>query len=173
MRRTLIAAALLIGAAACANQPSSTGVASVANASDKPSATPSATAGVDPEEQGRKFAKCMREHGVDVPDPEPGKGVQFAVKADGDKDKFKQAMDACRSFAPFKDRAQMTPEDLDKMRNFAKCMREHGVDMPDPDPSGNMVMTKKKDTRFDPDNPAFKQALETCRSQMPQMKVKQ
>lgn len=172
MRRTLIAAALLIGAAACGNQPNSTGVASVANASDKPSAAPSAASTADPEEQGRKFAKCMRDHGVDMPDPEPGKGMQITAKVDGDKDKFKQAMDACRSFAPFKDRGQLSAEDLDKMRNFAKCMREHGVDMPDPDPGGNMVL-KKKDTRLDPDNPAFKQAMEACRSQMPQMKVKQ
>jgi hypothetical protein len=27
-------------------------------------------------------------------------------------------------------------EELDKMRQQAKCMREHGIDMPDPDPTG-------------------------------------
>lgn len=38
------------------------------------------------------------------------------------------------SSAPAK--AADNKSDEDKMRDFAKCMREHGVDMPDPKPHG-------------------------------------
>ncbi|MFF1610085.1 hypothetical protein ACFVYA_20085 [Amycolatopsis sp. NPDC058278] len=97
--------------------------------------------GKSDEDKMRDFAKCMREHGVDMPDPKPaGDGGGMAItlgSKDGDTSKLDAAQNACKHFMP--NGGEMKPpsaEDLDKMRKEAKCMREHGVDMPDPDPSG-------------------------------------
>ena len=57
-------------------------------------------------EQMVKFAQCMRENGVDVPDPEPGGGIEITQRrvAGGDGDatakKFEAAQAKCRSFMP-------------------------------------------------------------------------
>jgi hypothetical protein len=61
------------------------------------------------------------------------------------------------------------PEEVARMQEqalaFASCMREHGVDMPDPEFSGDGAMTQSLDaaTAEDPDMAA---ANEACRSLM-------
>lgn len=90
------------------------------------------------EDKMREFAKCMREHGVDMPDPDDSGHVQGrAISADGaDGDKLQKADEACKSLLPNGGKPKpLSPEDLDKQRKTAKCMREHGIDMPDPDPN--------------------------------------
>ena len=114
------------------------------------------------EKAGLEFAKCMREHGVDMPDPQtgggPGGGGGFIMvgpaesaavagdatggtKVDGEglPEEFKAADEACRHILD--DLIQdggppMDAEAQDRALKFAQCMREHGVDMPDPDFSG-------------------------------------
>jgi hypothetical protein len=34
---------------------------------------------------------------------------------------------------------KISPEDLEKVRQYARCMREHGIDMPDPGPDGSLT----------------------------------
>ncbi|RSM81732.1 hypothetical protein DL991_06515 [Amycolatopsis sp. WAC 01375] len=97
---------------------------------------------VSDEDKMRNFAKCMREHGIDMPDPQTngdGKGMISIEAGEGrpDENKMKAASDACRKLLPNGGEIKPpTPEELDKMRREAKCMREHGIDFPDPDPSG-------------------------------------
>jgi outer membrane murein-binding lipoprotein Lpp len=93
------------------------------------------------EDKMREFAKCMREHGVDMPDPKPaGDGGGMAITLGGDekdRSKLDAAQNACKHLMP--NGGEMKPpsaEELDKMRKDAKCMRDHGIDMPDPDPTG-------------------------------------
>ncbi|WP_206785213.1 hypothetical protein [Amycolatopsis sp. MtRt-6] len=103
--------------------------------------------GKSDEDKMREFAKCMREHGVDMPDPKPagdGKGMIAVGPGEGgdtDRSKAEAAHNACKTLLP--NGGEMKPpsaEELDKMRRQAKCMREHGVDMPDPDPTGKGAM---------------------------------
>ena len=74
-RRTLVALglglALGLGAAACGGSPDGNGVATLGGdgAGDQQTGG-SGTARKDPQEAALEFAKCMREHGVDMPDPE-------------------------------------------------------------------------------------------------------
>ncbi|MEU7853832.1 hypothetical protein [Nonomuraea sp. NPDC049141] len=166
---TTATAALALAATACAAQPSSTGVASVKAASAAPTATASPTGSVDPQEQGRKFAACMREHGVDMPDPDPdgGGGIQAMSAMKGDKDAIMKALESCRSVAPVRDRKALKPEDAEQLRQFAACMRKNGVDMPDPDASG--AIAKGTARNFKPDDPAFKKAYEACRGTFPKL----
>jgi hypothetical protein len=88
-----------------------------------------------------KFAQCMRENGIDMPDPktsEDGGGVMIEAMPGGDassidEGKMKTAHEACKQHLPnggeFK---PPSPEQQDKMRQQAKCMRDRGYDWPDP-----------------------------------------
>ncbi|WP_336215611.1 hypothetical protein [Nonomuraea sp. LPB2021202275-12-8] len=165
MKRILLAAATFVTVAACGAQPSATGVASVAKTSNAPTASASPTGTVDPEEQGRKFARCMRDNGVDMPDPGPEGNVRIMSKGPADKDKVEKAMKACQSLAPFKDRGPASPEDQEKMRQFAQCMRDNGIDMPDPEPNGALKIGGKSAVRRD--DPKLQEALKACEDKMP------
>ncbi|MGR6922996.1 hypothetical protein ACU635_52830 [[Actinomadura] parvosata] len=167
MTRTVLTVALLAClAVGCGAQQSGGGVASVTTTtmSATPTATP--TTSVDPQERGRKFAQCMRDHGVPMEDPAPdGSGGLSVIAKKGDG-KTKDALEACRELAPIKDRDELTPADLDKLREFAKCMRDHGVDMPDPAPDGTFGGTAGSIKR---DDPTFTKALEACRATFPKI----
>jgi hypothetical protein len=120
----------------------------------------------------RKFTQCMRQNGVDMPDPtdDGGRIVMRASKMPGaDSEAKMKAADAkCRHFQPNGGKPiKPKPEELAKMRAMAKCMREHGVDMPDPDPDGSLTIKKGKGSTFDLDSPTFKAADKACRQYAP------
>ncbi|MGW3963065.1 hypothetical protein ACWED2_24825 [Amycolatopsis sp. NPDC005003] len=133
------AALLLAGCGAKADDGSK--VASISTPSKTGGPTAADNSGKSDEDKIREFTKCMREHGVDMPDPKPagdGNGVAIGIQGEGaDKDKIDAAQNACKHLMP--NGGEMKPpsaEELDKMRKDAKCMRDHGIDMPDPDPAG-------------------------------------
>lgn len=107
------------------------------------------TVSADPNEAALQFAKCMRENGVDMPDPvvqddgNGGGGVMIQVGGPGegevpDKETMDAANKECQHF--LEDAAGSfnppSPEEQERMKEqaleFSKCMREHGIDMPDP-----------------------------------------
>jgi hypothetical protein len=96
-------------------------------------------ANLDPadDDKIREFAKCMRENGIDMPDPKGGVVQAMPAPEGGDLEKMNKASDACKKFLPNGGEYQEpSQEEKDKMREQAKCMREHGIDMPDPDFTG-------------------------------------
>ena len=113
------------------------------------------------DDMARQFASCMRDNGVDMPDPDADGGLSAAagtVEA-GSTDEMDAAFDACREFMPNGgEPMKTTPEDLEAQRAFAKCMREHGIDMPDPDPNGGMTLAGEAPEDLD----AFDAALAAC-----------
>jgi hypothetical protein len=136
-----LGAALLLGG--CGAKADDGGkVASISTPPKSGGPTAADTSGKSDEDKMRDFAKCMREHGVDMPDPKPAGdgsgGMAITLGGDGaDASKIEAAQKACKSLMP--NGGEMKPpsaEELDKMRKDAKCMREHGIDMPDPDPTG-------------------------------------
>jgi hypothetical protein len=183
LRIGLIAVALLaLGLAGCGGRNGS-GVATAGGGkNNKPSA--SAQPG-DRDEQMRKFAACMRAHGVDMPDPQSdtgsgdtGSGVSVIRSGDPGKDlgpdspTFKAAQEACRSLAPNGgDMPKPNEQQLEQMRKFAACMRAHGVDIPDPDPDGGGITVQSAGPGPhkgpDPNDPTFKAAQEACRNLLP------
>ena len=162
MRRTAAALALL-ALTACGSESEGNGVATLSGA--KGSATPTASA--DPEEAFRAFARCMREHGVDMPDP--GAGGDVVLAPSGAPRQMGEAERACNHHlkAVLREGPKMNdPEMQDRALRFARCMRENGVDMPDPGADGSI---RKKagdggavERPFDPNDPAFKKAHEAC-----------
>jgi hypothetical protein len=51
---------------------------------------------------------------------------------------------------------------------FARCMRQHGIDMPDPDPNGGIVIERSGRNAPEPeDDPKFKAAQQACQQYEP------
>lgn len=167
MKKTLLAAALLTALTACGGPKDGTGVASVTGASAGPTGTTSPTASADPLEQGRKFAACMREHGIPMDDPDPsgGGGLKMLTGKNVDKEKTRKAAEACRAYSPMKDRKDLRPEDVERLRRLAACLRENGVDLPDPNPDGSMPDGAVRNLK--PDDPVFDKAIEVCGKNVP------
>ncbi len=90
-----------------------------------------------------KFAQCMRDNGIDMPDPETSEdgGVRMqAMPADGDTEKMDAAHNACKQYLPNGGEPKpMSPEDQDKIRKQAKCMRDKGHNWPDPNFEGGVA----------------------------------
>lgn len=137
------------------------------------------------EEAQLEFAECMREHGVDMPDPKPGQeGMVFGTTraGPGGKNKTsaginpedpatKKALQACESKLP-KSAQKVSPQQEEKFKEaalaFSQCMREHGVKMPDPQFGGEGKVTMKIEKgSVDPNSPAFEEAQEACRQKVP------
>jgi hypothetical protein len=145
-RAVLVAATMVALTTACGGgDKGGDGVASL-NGGDKTGSGQPAQASGSDEDKMREFTKCMRDHGIDMPEPDAdGRITMQATGPDSgpDSDKMKKADEACKPLLPNGGKPkQMSPEDLDKARQQAKCMRDHGVDMPDPDPNSPGMSVK-------------------------------
>jgi hypothetical protein len=139
-----------------------------------PAAGSTTSTTVDPDQAMLDFAKCMREHGVDMPDPETdgaGRGrVTFSAKAGGEET-MDAAQKACQKYMNAAGPGSLDPEDRQKLQDamvaFAKCMRAKGIDMPDPQTGsgGGIVMRAKPGQRPPEDDAEFTAAEKECREQ--------
>ncbi|MEO6088028.1 MAG: hypothetical protein ABIQ18_33445 [Umezawaea sp.] len=116
------------------------GACGAADTSPNPAASSSASTGKRSfesfDEFQLAFSGCMREHGVNMPDP--GSDGSIKIDGGGDPAAFESASNACREQlgtppAPKGGGKQKTDEEFlaDQLKT-AKCLREHGVDVPDP-----------------------------------------
>jgi hypothetical protein len=175
--RTVAAGLLLLSAlAACsANAGGPSGVATLESAAPNAESSAEPSASLDPEAARLAFAECMRDHGVEMPDPEtasgPGGGAFAFGSEDGDPDEFQAAVEACDHFLDeaVGERREIDPEMQDRMLEFASCMREHGIPMPDPNTDGGITFQRNDngtvtngDDQFDPSSPEFQEAQEAC-----------
>jgi hypothetical protein len=165
MTLIVVALGLLLGLAACGGRAKNNGIASASGAKASSSAAPSPTSSANLQEQLLQYAKCMRAHGIDMPDPQVAGGrVTFGMKAGQNQAKLDAAQRACKQYAPNGGQApSMSPEMLEQARKYAACMRQHGVNMPDPSSDGGMRVNG-----VNPNDPTFKAAEQACRSLMPQ-----
>lgn len=116
------------------------------------------SAGESDHDKALKFAACMREHGVDMEDPEPGEPVRLQVKG-VDKETVDKAQEACKKYAPQNGKGPGDdPKMKEKMLKFAECMRDNGVEeFPDPSDEGGIMINKDLE-----DDPDFEKAQEKC-----------
>jgi hypothetical protein len=167
------ALALTLGVAACGGGDKTGGVASLSGSS-KPTATTSASSSKDFKQAALEFARCMRQHGIDMPDPKftGNGGVTQSLKAGPggkgpDDPKFKAAQQACQKYMPNGGTAKKpNPQEQQQMLAFARCMRQHGIDMPDPGANGGIVVNGGPGT-VKPDDPKFKAAQQACQNLLP------
>jgi len=129
-------------------------------------------------EEGRiEMAECLREHGIDAPDPVAGgKGAILERRDDGEKGlgdpATEQAIEACEDevdFHPPEPSPEQQEEMQESMLAFAQCMREHGVDMPDPqfEKGGKVTMQMGGPGGPKLDQPAVEAAQEACQENLP------
>jgi hypothetical protein len=167
------ALALTLAVAACAGGNDTGGVASL-NGSNKPTATTNANNGKDNKQAALDFARCMRQHGIDMPDPKfTGNGgvIQEFRSGPGNRgpndQKFKAAQQACQKYMPNGGTAHKpNPQEQQQMVQFARCMRQHGIDIPDPGPGGGIQVNGGLNT-VKPDDPKFKAAQQACQKLLP------
>ena len=130
-----------------------------------------------------QFAKCMREHGIDTPDPQRvgNGGIKMTMKGGAtNRAAMESAQKACQKYmkvgggkAPS---AAEQAKAKDAMLAYAKCMRGRGVDMPDPKFStagggatfqlGGPGKKGGASGGPNPDSPAFKAADKVCHSKL-------
>jgi hypothetical protein len=135
------------------------------------SASPSGSAG-SAEDSALKFSKCMREHGVkSFPNPEaaPGGGqtLKFNGKGEGiSPATMEAAQKACQHFQEEGEEGpepspQEKVEREEQVQKFAKCMREHGIEL-EVHTSGGAVQLKIQGPKGGGPGPAVEAAQEAC-----------
>jgi len=183
-RRATLAAALAVllltvaaVASGCGSSSSEDGVAALDGApttEEERATEASGQTDEDPQEAALDWARCMREHGVDVPDPEVDEDGRIQIRPgagrrldDTDADAFREAQDACGT--PFGDAGPPALSESERaeleenLLAFAACMRENGVDMPDPDLSGGRGGGLRiGGAGLDRDSETFRRAQEAC-----------
>jgi hypothetical protein len=168
-----VAAAGLLAAGCAGGDGTGAKVASIGGTTTTTTGGGSAGSGNgDPQERALAFAKCMREHGIDMPDPKVDASgrMEMRVNARGVGDaKMRAAQTACQdktggAFGP--GGGQPDPKFQEAALKYSQCMRQHGVPkFPDPQPNGGLLL--KAGNGIDPSSPTFKAADKTCQQLLP------
>lgn len=174
------------GVASLGDEPTATG-----DTADQAAVSP--TGEVDPEEALLAYTDCMRANGIDMPDPqfdEDGNLLPFSMGVvDGGDDgaeqqfvgpgpnseEFEAAQEECGDLLEGVTLPSPSDEDMAAMEEaayeFAQCMRDEGIDMPDPifsrgdSESESGTVTREADEQapeIGPADPKFKAAREKC-----------
>jgi hypothetical protein len=176
-----LSGALAVGIAACGSSSSSS------TGSSGGTAAAASTSSSNARYEARlQLAKCLRSHGLNVPDPSPnggvaggaaggagGAGAGGAFRSLRDQPNFQSAMQACAKYrrgafgfgniSPAQ-QAQFR-QDLVK---FAECMRSHNINVPDPSTSsGGGFGIFGQIPSSERSSPEFQSALKACSSTLP------
>jgi len=121
-----------------------------------------------------KFEQCLRDHGVNVQSAPDGKGSRIEFKSDGkgggSPKKFEETQKTCQKQAGFKPKPPSEAQQAefkDAALKFARCMRSHGINMPDPQFEGNGGVLQRGPRGVNPNAPRFKTAQKECGRLMP------
>ncbi len=131
------------------------------------------------EEITTEFTTCLRDYGFDVNDPTLNAdgtvdmaGLRVSIMADPNFDinneKTRQALQECLGLlqdATFA--TESTQEDQielhDNLLEFAECIRENGIDIPDPEFSNNPRVSMNSMFENITITPKIEKAMESCR----------
>jgi hypothetical protein len=186
-------AVLALAAAACGGDDDSAGVVSVDDVSTAAEDDRVATQGgetgsdadpaddadgvVDTEAALLEFAQCLRDQGLDAADPQMDADGNVNLggvlqSAGLERGQIQEVLDACGEFLEglqqrFGDVDQT--ERQDSLLAFAQCMRDNGIDMPDPDFSGGGGPGPGGGPfgELDRGDPDFQAGLEACQDTLP------
>ncbi|MDX2969775.1 hypothetical protein [Kribbella solani] len=167
MRKTILATTILAAGlilTGCGADKPGAQVASGSGdqAGAQSSAPTSAPASLSKDEMAVKFTQCLRENGLNVPDPEPGKGpmLKFGPDSGVSQEQVQKAMEACRQYDPQAE-GGANPQQAENGRKYAECMRKNGVEkFPDPKPDQRGIMIGPGVA----DDPDFKTAQAACQN---------
>lgn len=123
----------------CQGAPDS-GIATTGDGTGSGSISAGPPPATDHVQRQQQYVACLRQHGVEIPDPDQEKGFEVS---EPDQQEAKEAAKACQPYAPNIGAAKDAGE-LARLLDYAACLRRNGVeDFPDPDPSTGLVIPKE------------------------------
>lgn len=152
------AAAAMLALTSCSGDSDSPGVASAGDDDAKKNPSASASPSGSRQDQLVAFARCMRENGVQIPDPAPGEeNVQLPAGTKGDA-KTQTALTECQKLlgGGAKDGTDSTAQD--RSVALAKCLRGKGLDVADPEPGKPLQLSGAANS------PEAREAITACRT---------
>lgn len=163
-----------LAAAGCSSGHPVAAVASLGHGNTAPASGPLTAARSD--QLFVEFARCLRAHGVDEPDPvhRPGHtGLSVEIPKPGPTTNV--ALDACNHFitpvvqAKQAHASQQLTAWLPGLTHYAECMRTHQIAMLDPGSMGelNLGSVPGIDNDFGRYTPQFRAADSACRHLLP------
>jgi hypothetical protein len=121
-----------------------------------------------------RFARCLREHGIEVSASPSGQIDIHSHAGAENPNALEAAQNACRRYAPQR-KENLTPAERaqaeDAALKFAQCMRSHGVEVPNPTFSnsggGFAIRLRAGPGKLNPSSPGFQAAQKACQSLLP------
>lgn len=179
----MIAALALVLVACGESRSGGGGVASLSGRSGRQDRQAAGGSSKSFQEAALAYAECMRKNGADVPDPRPGdRGFVIGPEADQNVDErtFREADEKCRHLLRDAEPPQLSEEEKrrvqEEMLRFARCMREQGIDMPDPkfdEGGGASMQIGGPGSELDPEDPDFQKAQRACEQHMPRPRAEE
>jgi hypothetical protein len=179
-RTLIIAIALTVVAASCSSSGGSSEVATLEPAAEAPSQTSDTAPDSLAEAEGAmlEFTQCLRDQGIDVDDPTIGPDgslqlppIEFAIEGDGtegeepDFSAFEAMIAPCEELLGSVGSVGSNADAVgfeDALVEYSQCMRDNGIDMPDPDFSSEGGIIDLDMSGADEDE--FEAADAVCRS---------
>ncbi len=155
----------LVALAGCSTS-SDTGVATAGGggvSTVQPSESPAAS--LSAEDQRLQFVGCLRDNGVDIPDDALNQGPGAI---DLQSQEVQDALKACESKLPNMGGegpgGAMSEAQQSQFIALAECMRDEGIDFPDPkfDANGNLDLGALTSSGINPSDPKVQAALQAC-----------
>ena len=120
------------------------------------------------------FAQCMREEGINFPDPtfDIDGNPQFDNLEIENEEEFESAFENCEDILrnALPEQFDLDPEVeaalVDASLEFSQCMRDQGIDFPDPKP-GEFGFFAFRDADIDFTSEAVQNAFEICQPENP------
>ena len=120
------------------------------------------------------FAQCMREEGINFPDPtfDIDGNPQFDNLEIENEEEFESAFENCEDILrnALPEQFDLDPEVeaalVDASLEFSQCMRDEGIDFPDPKP-GEFGFFAFRDADIDFTSEAVQNAFEICQPENP------
>jgi len=126
------------------------------------------------EEGVLEFAQCMREEGINFPDPtfDIDGNPEFDNLEIENEEEFESAFENCEDILrnALPEQFDLDPEVeaalVDASLEFSQCMRDQGIDFPDPKP-GEFGFFAFRDADIDFSSEAVQEAFEICQPENP------
>jgi hypothetical protein len=122
-------------------------------------AGPATTTTTAPSDAALQFTQCMRQHGIDIPDPPAGATTVQLPGSVKTNPNYPAASSACQHFlnsGGAKD--PNDPAQQDKSLALAQCLRAHGLQVADPQPGQPLRLN------LNSHDPNTMQIIQDCRS---------
>jgi hypothetical protein len=142
-----------------------------------PSSTSSAASEQQAEVKFADFAKCLREHGIEAETATGpgGEGHGLRIKGAGGPAKMEAAQKACKKYQPEPQKLDLSPQEkverAEAVEKFAKCMREHGIEIHASSSEGRVKVqiggANGPGAGPNPESPAFQKAQSSCQGLLP------